>query len=493
MMKADLSYLALFSTISVGAVSLFAQAPDTLWTRTYGDTGVSVASGVAQLPGGGFMVGGYTPDMGGQRDVWLFRVDADGNMLWEDKIGGADTPEEAYTLEPALDGEFVLAGLGVNELGRGKAYIIKADSAGSGWGFLHGDRTENTYAYHAVATTYHGVVAVGYQTLELAGANAYVVATGPTGLFMWDRIYDWGWTDIARGVTRTRDGGYMVVGETNSFGLHTTGIFLQKLDSLGLDDGFILITWEGDQYGNCVQRTLDGGYIIVGSEKDPDRLDLNMLIIKTDSHGFMEWHKIYGGDRHEVATYVYTLPDSGYIVTGVGCEPGAMDSDVWVLRLDANGDTLWTKFIGADWVSESSYQIRPTSDGGYIIAGSRGVGPLHTLAYLIRLGPDPVGIRSDEYDFVRNDSILFQNYPNPFHRGTSIPYGVAESSRVTLEIYDAAGRVVHTLVNADLEPGRYAAYWDGKDRSGHDAGTGIYFYRLTAGDFTRAKKMLLLR
>jgi len=499
-MGRQLLSLAIIMASILGTKVLMAQPPDTIWTRTYGDSGVSAAYGVAELPGGGFIVGGYTPEEGDlQSDVWLFRVDVDGNMVWEDKIGYPDTPEQAYTLEPALDGEFVLAGLGVSEEGRGKAYIIKADSNGGGWGFYYGWITENTYAYHAVATTYHGVVAVGYQTLDLAGANVYVVATGPSGLFAWERVYNWGWADKARGVTRTRDGGYMVTGETNSFGLHTYGIFLQKLDSLGLDDGFVLITWEGDQYANCVQQTLDGGYIIAGYEKDPDHVDLNMLIIKTDSYGMMEWHKIYGGDSHDVATYVYTLPGGGYIVTGVGRKPGALHNDVWVLRLDANGDTLWTKFIGAEligteWINESSYQIRPTSDGGYIIAGARGVGYMNTRAYLIRLAPDPEGIVDNRNNHIAEKFVLYPNYPNPFNSATTIRYQVQATTEVTLRIYDLLAREVATLVNERKPAGTYTVCWDGTGDGGQPLASGIYFYRLKVrGDFVQTHKMLLLR
>lgn len=506
MMKAKLSHLALFLTVSIlSTAPLFARAPDTLWTRTYGDSGISAAYGVAQLPGGGFMVGGYTPhDVGLQSDMWLFRVNADGNMVWEDKIGLADRHERAYTLEPALDGEFVLAGeliLGDTTM---QAYIVKADSNGSGWGFFYGSYTEDTYAYDAVATPYGGVLAVGHQTLNNAGHNVYMVGTFPNGMEMFHNFFHWGWSEKAFGIDRTSDGGYIVTGETNSFGLHSYGIFLQKLDSLALETGFVLITWEGDQYGKSVQQTLDGGYIVVGSRQLTSPPDLDMVIIKTDPSGIEEWRKIYGGASHDVATDVQVLPDGGYIVTGVGRKPSTLHSDVWVLRLDANGDTLWTKFIGAEligtrWINESSYQIRCTADGGYIIAGARGVGYWDTRAYLIRLAPDPEGIVDNKNNRIPEEFALSQNYPNPFNATTVICYSLpvdryqssadgGPRTAVSLEVYNILGEKVATLVDEKQTPGYKAVTWDAKD-----AGSGIYFYRLQAEGFVETRKMILLK
>jgi len=149
----------------------------------------------------------------------------------------------------------VLAGEVINSENHMNVAIAKGDSHGHGWGFQYGARMEDTYAYVAVATTYYGVVAVGYQTLNDAGANVYEMGTFPNGLYMWSNWFDWSWTEYARGIDRTSDGGYIVTG---------------------------------------------------GGERSP---------------AWNSW-------------------------------------DVWVLRLDANGDTLWTKLIGDDGMNESSYQIR---------------------------------------------------------------------------------------------------------------------------------------
>ena len=86
-----------------------------------------------------------------------------------------------------------------------------------------------------------------------------------------------------------------------------------------------------------------------------------------------------------------------------------------------------------------------------------------------------------------------QNYPNPFTSATTISYALPKSSHVTLNVYNAAGQLVSTLVDQELGAGYYTAEWDRTGRFGNRVPSGIYSYRLQAGDFTSTKKMILLR
>ncbi len=93
---------------------------------------------------------------------------------------------------------------------------------------------------------------------------------------------------------------------------------------------------------------------------------------------------------------------------------------------------------------------------------------------------------------------LQQNYPNPFNPATNLGFRIAEfpegaSGLVRLEIYDVLGRKITTLVNEELSPGVYEVVWDGRDESGIPVASGIYIYRLTAGDYTQAHRMLLMK
>ena len=92
-----------------------------------------------------------------------------------------------------------------------------------------------------------------------------------------------------------------------------------------------------------------------------------------------------------------------------------------------------------------------------------------------------------------SDTRLARAYPNPFRPSTTIEYTLSSPGRVTLRVYDPAGRVVATLVDAMVEPGRHEAVWDGRTSTGERAASGVYFMRMEAGGFPSARKVVLLR
>ena len=99
---------------------------------------------------------------------------------------------------------------------------------------------------------------------------------------------------------------------------------------------------------------------------------------------------------------------------------------------------------------------------------------------------------------IPKETVLLPNYPNPFNPETWIPYQLAEPAEVKVTVYSADGRLVRTLALGHQPAGIYqdrsrAAYWDGKNTLDELAASGLYFYTLTAGDFTATRKMLILK
>jgi plastocyanin len=92
-----------------------------------------------------------------------------------------------------------------------------------------------------------------------------------------------------------------------------------------------------------------------------------------------------------------------------------------------------------------------------------------------------------------SEFILHQNYPNPFNQSTNIEFSLVRSGFVSLIIYDLQGRKVKILVAEDLSSGHKSVVWDVKDNTGNEVASGVYFYRLRAGDFCEAKKLVLLK
>jgi hypothetical protein len=96
-------------------------------------------------------------------------------------------------------------------------------------------------------------------------------------------------------------------------------------------------------------------------------------------------------------------------------------------------------------------------------------------------------------DLLPTEFALSQNYPNPFNPTTTIDYALAERTKIQLIVYNLLGQPVKVLVDATQPAGTYSAVWDGTDRNGGQAASGVYFYRLIAGDNVLTKKMMLLK
>ncbi|UCH11383.1 MAG: T9SS type A sorting domain-containing protein, partial [Fidelibacterota bacterium] len=101
---------------------------------------------------------------------------------------------------------------------------------------------------------------------------------------------------------------------------------------------------------------------------------------------------------------------------------------------------------------------------------------------------------ADGYAGIPDEYALKANYPNPFNPTTTIVYGLPDAGVVSLKIYDLTGKLIRTLVEEALPAGYHRAVWDGKDASGAPAATGVYFYRISAGDsFAKTRKMVLMK
>jgi len=88
---------------------------------------------------------------------------------------------------------------------------------------------------------------------------------------------------------------------------------------------------------------------------------------------------------------------------------------------------------------------------------------------------------------------LGQNIPNPFNASTSIRFKLPRSSRIAIEIYNILGQSVRRLIDEEKPPGQYEVTWDGLDDNGREAASGMYFYRINAGDYSESKKMILMK
>ncbi|MEJ5378477.1 MAG: choice-of-anchor D domain-containing protein [bacterium] len=228
-----------------------------------------------------------------------------------------------------------------------------------------------------------GFIAVGVTNSFGAGPmgsteDAWVVKLDSSGYVEWERTYGGYWyPERAYDVRETPDGGYIVVCGTMTFTSdHSYGLWILKLDAYGD------VEWEkeyggevDDNWGDwgmefSVQQTNDNGYIVAGNTwKTPSGQGQDVWVLKLNSFGEIQWQKTYGGTSDDYANSIKQTSDGGYIVAGVTRSLGAGEYDIWVLKLDSDGDIQWQKtYGGADW--DLVYEVQQTQDGGYVVAGT---------------------------------------------------------------------------------------------------------------------------
>jgi hypothetical protein len=179
-----------------------------------------------------------------------------------------------------------------------------------------------------------------------------------------------GGINIDRGycIRQTSDNGYILLGYTNSFGLGGYDFYLVKMDSL-LNEQWSKTYGGSDwDFGNCIEPTSDGGYIMCGSTYSFGSGDQDYYLIKINSIGDTLWTKTYGGTKEDVAKSVIQTHDGGYLLTGSTKSLGDTLGDIYTIKTDSFGDTLWTnRYSGS--LADYGNDIVESINGGFLVGG----------------------------------------------------------------------------------------------------------------------------
>jgi outer membrane protein assembly factor BamB len=361
--------------------------PDTLWTNAYGGSYSDIGRYVIQTTDGSFLAVGRTVSYGaGNFDVYLIKTNSTGDTQWTRTYGGV-SEDWGYATVETMDGGYAVVGY-TDSYGAGQedVYLIKTDAEGDVlWTRTYGG-SELDKGRSVIQLGDGGYAVAGYTESYGAGeVDLYLIRTDSIGDTLWTRTYGGVSSDYGYSVVETADGGFAVVGGTSSYGAGVRDAFLIRTDSNG--DRLWAKTYGGynDDSGFSLAQVSDGGFIVAGYTRSYGAGERDVYVVRTDADGDTLWTKVYGGIFNDYGWSVALSTQGGYIVAGETESYGAGGYDVYLLMMDADGDTLWTVTYGGNNY-DNSYSVSRASDGSYIAAGSTdsyGAGELDI--YLITL------------------------------------------------------------------------------------------------------------
>ncbi len=209
--------------------------------------------------------------------------------------------------------------------------------------------------------------------------------------------------DNAEEIEATSDGGYIVIGSTSSNSWGNTDAYLLKVDSLCNYQWSQALGGANNDWGYSIKQTFDKGFIISASSNSFGNGDYDAVLMKRDSLGNYEWKKIYGGQDWDFAYSVVQTYDSGYVFCGETYSNSNGFSDVYIVKTNPLGDTLWTRTYGGSLVDKGNSVIE-TSDSNIVVAGITNTVTDSTDVYVIKLSSNGTLL----WDSIYGDT-LFEN------------------------------------------------------------------------------------
>lgn len=343
-------------------------------------------------------------------DIWVIKTDANGNKIWQKTYGGS-SGEDAWAITGTVDGGFIVAGTTTSssdgDVGPNKGFvdiwILKLDANGNLlWQKTFGG-TSTDFARSVISNPDGTFIVAGYTSSNNSGdvgvnhgssgsPDFWILKLDANGNLLWQKTLGGTGNEFAVAVTGSADGGYVAAGYTNSnnsgdvganHGSTGTDMWVVKLDVNGN------LVWQktlggaGSDNANSITRSADGGFVVAGGTSSNNSGDvgtnkgmIDMWVVKLDASGNLQWQKTMGGADNDYANAIITNADGSFVIAGnadsdksgdVGANHG--NTDFWIVKLQANGTLAGQQLLGGD-DSEYSAAITAFTGGGYVITGS---------------------------------------------------------------------------------------------------------------------------
>ena len=215
-------------------------------------------------------------------------------------------------------------------------------------------------------TSGNGYILAGSTTLSGTGVDAWLIKIDANGSEQWNKTFGGARRDVANSAIQTSDGGYVLAGKTESYGIEGDA-WLIKIDANGSEQWNKTFGGNNPDWIGMAQPTSDGGFVLTGYTKSYGKGG-DAWLIKTDAKGNKQWSKTFGGKDSDWVVSVKKTSDDGYILAGTTESFGAGKNDAWLVKTDANGNNQWERTFGGaedDMISS----LQKTSDGGFILTG----------------------------------------------------------------------------------------------------------------------------
>lgn len=307
----------------------------------YGGRNDDIAKAALRLKDGSTIIVGDTESFGNRaRSIYVGKVNKKGYMQWQKGIyNDKDDYYSGESVAPVSDKSFLIAGM--------EDHVQFFDSEVNG--IVVGVRTNSqAYAIRYFGgeddDTFSSIIALkdGYimagktETWGHGDFDAYVVKIDKEGIPQFARAFGYKYNENAKQIIRSNDGGFILIGTTDSDYDMKDDIFVVKMDAKGNRLWQYHYGTREEDRGYSITRAHGGGYILAGYTKDTKGFDKDVYLMKIDEDGSPLWERRYGGARDDVAYKIKTIPD-GYVVVGYKKSPQNHSKDVYLLKLDKNG------------------------------------------------------------------------------------------------------------------------------------------------------------
>ena len=482
-------FLLLCVSLVLSGVAL-AERPQIEWARTYGNpAGEEVCTCAIQSANGSVLCTGNIWDPGtGSLDAFLVCIDANGDSLWCHTYGGPGAESAGRIIQTPDLGYLLSASTSPNGIEEEEyIWLIKTNAEGDTEWTRTYDEGEVFQEFGVIASTSDGgyILAGERISLDMTRDDALLMKLDPFGNREWSSSFSGDSAGGFSSVVQTADGGYLMSGAVQINDQSLWGGWAMKTNADG--DSLWGHRYHADTQSQVVaaRQTPDGGYILAESANRA------MWLIKLDTSGATSWERSYyfpGTLTDAACRSMIALPDSGFLLAGFAFSISPHTShDMYIVRTDAIGDSLWTMTIGDTALWEECMTATRCQDNGFVFSGLAGAGPGGFHIMVVKTTPEFHSAVTPETP-LRPATFTLSNFPNPFNPSTWISFDLPQAGNVSLKVFDVLGREVSTLSTTAMAAGAHYVLFNGEGLA-----SGTYVVRLEAGHEARTVKILLLK